>query len=233
MKLLNCNVLLIPPGVHKLASSSTSTKDIALTILSKSAPSMRRWRSTPTPRKLTPATLQLWESNRASRSVLVSRLNFLDWREQGRSFDHMALYSGEPVTATGGELPQRTNATGVSRGFFEIFSAHAVLGRTFLPEDLQPSKSIPAVIGYGLWQRAFASDPKVIGKTVHISGIECHVIGVAQPGFQFPDNTGLWLPFEAFPDDGSDRSGHNYSVVGHLKTDIPAVFRTTPGLSSS
>ena len=66
----------------------------------------------------------------------------------------------------------------------------------------------------------FGSDPNVIGKTVHISGIECHVVGVAPPGFQFPDNTELWVPFEAFPDDGSDRSGHNYSVVGRLKSGV-------------
>jgi putative ABC transport system permease protein len=165
--------------------------------------------------------VQLWESNRASRSVLVSRLNFLDWRNQSRSFDLMALYSGEPVTATGGDLPQRTNATAVSRGFFEIFPAHAVLGRTFLPDDLQPSASMPAVIGYGLWQRAFASNPNVTGRTVHISGIECHVVGVAPPGFQFPDNTEFWVPFEAFPDDGSEtRSAHNYWAVGRLKSGV-------------
>ena len=165
--------------------------------------------------------VQLWESNRASRSVLVSHLNFLDWRKQSRSFDLMALYSGEPVTATGGDLPERTNATAVSRGFFEIFSAHAVLGRTFLPDDLQPSAGIPAVIGYGLWQRAFASNPNVTGRTVHISGIECHVVGVAPPGFQFPDNTEFWVPSEAFPDDGSEtRSAHNYWVVGRLKSGL-------------
>jgi len=168
-----------------------------------------------------PARLvQLWESNRASRSVLVARLNFEDWRNQSRSFESMALYSGEPVTTTGGELPQRTNATQVSRGFFEIFAAHAVLGRTFAPEELQPSKSIPAVIGYSLWQRAFGSDANIIGKTVHISGIECHVVGVAPPGFQFPDNTEFWVPSEAFGNDGSDRSGHNYSVVGRLKSGV-------------
>ena len=121
--------------------------------------------------------VQLWESNRASRTVLVSSLNFLDWRGQNRSFESMALYSGGPVTATGGDLPQRTSGTEVSRGFFDVFNVHPVLGRTFSAGDLQVSVSLPAVIGYGLWQRAFASDPTVIGKTVHISGIECHVLG--------------------------------------------------------
>jgi putative ABC transport system permease protein len=165
--------------------------------------------------------VQLWESNRSSRSVLVSSPNFLNWRGQSHSFESMALYSGGPVTATGGDLPQRTSGTEVSRGFFDVFNVHPVLGRTFSAGDLQVSVSLPAVIGYGLWQRAFASDPKVIGKTVHISGIECHVIGVAQPGFQFPDNTELWIPFEAFPDDGSARSAHNYFVIGRLKGDVP------------
>ena len=165
--------------------------------------------------------VQLWESNRSSLSVLVASLNFLDWRGQSRSFESMALYAGGPVSATGGDLPQRTSGTEVSRGFFDVFNVHPVLGRTFSAGDLQVSASVPAVVGYGLWQRAFASDPKVIGKTVHISGIECHVIGVAQPGFQFPDNTELWIPFEAFPDDGSTRSAHNYFVIGRLKTGVP------------
>jgi putative ABC transport system permease protein len=168
-----------------------------------------------------PARLvQLWESNRASRTVLVSRLNFLDWRDQSHSFESMAVYAGGPVTATGGDLPQRTSGTEVSRGFFETFGMRAALGRTFLTEELQPSASVPAVIGYGLWQRVFASDPKVIGKTVHISGIECHVVGVASPGFLFPDKTEFWIPFEALPDDSS-RSAHNYFVAGHLKSRVP------------
>jgi putative ABC transport system permease protein len=60
----------------------------------------------------------------------------------------------------------------------------------------------------------------VIGKTVHISGIECHVVGVASPGFLFPDETEFWIPFEALPDDSS-RSAHNYFVAGRLKTGVP------------
>jgi putative ABC transport system permease protein len=168
-----------------------------------------------------PARLaQLWESNQWSRTVLVSRLNFLDWREQSHSFESMAVYAGGPVTATGGDLPQRTSGTEVSRGFFETFGMQPSLGRTFLAEELQPSASVPAVIGYGLWQRAFASDSKVIGKTVHISGIECHLVGVASPGFLFPDKTEFWIPFEALPDDSS-RSAHNYFVAARLKAGVP------------
>jgi putative ABC transport system permease protein len=98
-----------------------------------------------------PARLvQLWESNQWSRTVLVSRLNFLDWREQSHSFESMAVYAGGPVTATGGDLPQRTSGTEVSRGFFETFGVQPSLGRTFLAEELRPSASVPAVIGYGL-----------------------------------------------------------------------------------
>jgi len=164
--------------------------------------------------------VQLWESNRESRTVLVAWLNFLDWRTQSRSFESMAVYSGGPVTATGGDLPQRTSGTAVSRGFFEVFGMRPALGRIFLAEELQPSASVPAVIAYGLWQRAFASDPKVIGKTVHISGIECHLVGVASPGFLFPDKSELWIPSEALPDDSS-RSAHNYWVVGRLRTGVP------------
>jgi putative ABC transport system permease protein len=167
-----------------------------------------------------PARLvQLWESSHDSREIRVSLPNFLDWREQSRSFERMATYSGEPVTATGGELPQRTTATSVSRDFFAVFGVNAVLGRTFLPEEHQPG-DVAVVLGYGLWQRAFGSDAKAMGKIVRILGIPCHVVGVAPPGFRFPDDTELWIPAEVFPD-SSARSAHNYYVVGRLRPGMP------------
>ncbi|HKW97001.1 MAG TPA: ABC transporter permease [Bryobacteraceae bacterium] len=166
-----------------------------------------------------PARLvQLWESNRASRTIRVSHLNFLDWRSQSRSFEQMASYGAEPVTITGSDMPSRITAAAVSRGFFALFRIQAAIGRTFLPEEHQPGE-VAAVIGYGLWQRAFGADPRVIGRMIHVTGIPCHVVGVAPPDFRFPDDTELWIPSEVFPDD-SARSAHNDFVVGRLKAGI-------------
>jgi predicted permease len=167
-----------------------------------------------------PARLvQLWESSRGNREIRVSGLNFLDWRAQSRSFEAMALYADAgSVTAAGGDLPQRTTAAEVSRDFFAVFGVSAALGRTFLPEEHQPGE-VAAVMGYGLWQRAFGADPKAVGKTIHLSGIACHVVGIAPPGFHFPGGTELWIPLEVFPDD-STRSAHNYAVAGRLKPGV-------------
>lgn len=167
-----------------------------------------------------PARLvRLFESNKYSREVRVSRLNFLDWRAQSRSFEHMALYEEFGyVTATGGSIPQRIFATEVSRDFFALFGPSAVLGRTFLPEEHQPGDAA-VVMGYGLWRGAFGSDPNVIGKIIRISGIPCHIVGIAPPGFAYPHDTEIWVPLEVFPDD-STRSAHNFFVISRLKSGV-------------
>jgi putative ABC transport system permease protein len=163
--------------------------------------------------------VQLWESSRENHIIRVS-VNYLDWRRQSRSFDHMSAYAGGPVTAVGGELPERTTATAVTRGFFGVFGINAVLGRTFLDEEHRAGREGAAVLGYGLWKRSFGSDPNVIGKTIHMSGVRLRVVGVAAPGFQFPDSTELWTPLEIFGEESGERSAHNFWVVGRLKRGI-------------
>src|SRR6185295_10316636 len=111
-------------------------------------------------------------------------------------------------------------ATAVTRGFFGVFGVNAVLGRTFLDEEHQAGRGAAAVLGYGLWKRSFGSDPNVIGKTIHMSGVRLRVVGVAAPGFQFPDSTELWTPLEIFGEEAGERSAHNFWVVGRLKRGV-------------
>ena len=42
------------------------------------------------------------------------------------------------------------------------------------------------VLGHSLWKRLFGSDPKVVGRTVHLNGHPFTVIGVAPPNFTEP-----------------------------------------------
>jgi putative ABC transport system permease protein len=53
-----------------------------------------------------------------------------------------------------------------------------------------------------------------------MSGVRLRVVGVAAPGFQFPDSTELWTPLEIFGEESGERSAHNFWVVGRLKRGI-------------
>src|SRR5215468_5795879 len=59
----------------------------------------------------------------------------------------------------------------VSGNYYSVLGVNAALGRTIGPDDDRaPGESFVCVISYGYWQRRFAGDPSVVGKTIHIGG---------------------------------------------------------------
>ena len=55
------------------------------------------------------------------------------------------------------------------------------------------------ILSHGLWQRRFAGDPALVGRTVQIDGTQYEVIGIAPKNFDFPLGAELWgaLAFDA------------------------------------
>src|SRR5262249_38264363 len=75
--------------------------------------------------------------------------------------------------------------------FFDILQVHAVLGRTFVPEDGVPGHDNVAVLTYPLWQELFRGDPGVIGATIRLGDVSRQVVGVLPAAFHFPSGTVL------------------------------------------
>ena len=69
----------------------------------------------------------------------------------------------------------------VSSGYFEVLGVVPVLGRALDERDLMRADG--AVIGYGLWERAFGRDPGVLGRTLRIGGRPYTIVGVASREF--------------------------------------------------
>ncbi len=143
---------------------------------------------------------------------------FLDWRDQLNSFEQIAAVNADKngVNLTTDAEPERVAAREVTTNFFDTLGVMAHLGRTFYADEAPPGKNHVAVLGYGLWQRAFGGDADLIGKTISLNGNSFDVIGIAPPGFDYPGNIELWIPI-AF---GSDRIlGHAImpEVIGRLK----------------
>jgi len=54
----------------------------------------------------------------------------------------------------------------VSGNYFDVLGVRPVLGRSFTPvEDRAPNAHPVVVLSYGLWQRQFRSDPKLVGRS--------------------------------------------------------------------
>jgi len=164
--------------------------------------------------------LWLAEVNERGREGQVAYRNFLDWREQSHSFTLMSAFADFPVIVAGGELPQSTRGALADENFFATLGASARLGRTFTPDEVKTGVTPVAVIGYGLWQRAFGGDPEVVGRRLRMSGIAATVIGVMSPGFAWPEKTEIWVPITATGDPGyTVRTGHNWHVLGRLRSE--------------
>jgi macrolide transport system ATP-binding/permease protein len=127
------------------------------------------------------------------------------------------------ASATGLQFPQTTgasepvSATVVSGNYFQVLGAHANYGRIFLAEEDSPSAQPVVLLSDRFWERRFARDPGVLGRTIFLNGTAATIIGIARRDFggTWLVATDLWMPISlkvrAFPaiDDG-------YRLYGRL-----------------
>ena len=161
----------------------------------------------------------------------ISQPNAKDVGERARSFSSVMMFTGTGVSMTIEGKPQSFAAELVSGNFFDVLGVQAALGRTFRPDEDQPGAAGVIVLTYGLWQRYFASNPGVIGKTVLLNGQGFTVVGVMPRGFKGTAVVGgpdLWLPMAThdqvlagvLKENYNDRRFLNFSAVGRLRPGI-------------
>src|SRR5271165_1009058 len=87
--------------------------------------------------------------------------NYNIWQQQSSIFQQVAAYDlgGAGINLTGGDHPEQLLASHVTAGYFALFGAPVVAGRTFTAAEDSPNGGHVAVLSYGLWKRHFAGDP--------------------------------------------------------------------------
>lgn len=71
----------------------------------------------------------------------------------------------------------------VTGDFFGTFRLQPALGRLLSPSDGRTGQPLVAVLSHAYWERRFASDPGVVGRSVLLQGKPCTIVGVAPAGF--------------------------------------------------
>jgi putative ABC transport system permease protein len=77
-----------------------------------------------------------------------------------------------------------------------------------------------AVLGYGLWQRRFGADPRIIGATISLDEKAYTVIGVMPEGFDFPKPVELWTPLALGNEAWNERREQSLQVLARLKAGV-------------
>ena len=168
--------------------------------------------------------LLLLRRNNVSRGVQqmgVTQHDFYDWREQQTSFEGLSILDGTTVNLSDGADPERYRGAFVSANMFDLLEVRPVIGRTFLAEDDAAGAPLTVLLGYDVWERRYALDSAVIGRSIRLNGEAAAVIGVMPDGFRFPANESLWLPRRDERAQLTARgNGSTFTVMGRLKDGI-------------
>ncbi|MFI4944621.1 MAG: ABC transporter permease [Burkholderiales bacterium] len=136
---------------------------------------------------------QVWKGKPVS---YYSPQNFLDVEAQAKSFERLAALDTGGFTLTGKGAAARLEGGTVSVGFFEVLHVRPTLGRVFVAGENEPGRDKVVVLGHKLWQDRFGGDPGVVGQAIEIDRETRTVVGVAPPGFSYPEGTELWVPLQ-------------------------------------
>jgi putative ABC transport system permease protein len=155
----------------------------------------------------------------------ISYLDFTNWSQQSDLFASTAAYwTGNADLSGDGAEPEAVPRAGVTTGFFSVLGVQPALGRAFVLEDDKPAsfnggRGTVAIISHGLWKRRFGSDPAIIGRVVQMKSRPLTVIGVMPPGFEYPEQTQIWVN-SAVNLSEEPRDNRAWSAIGRLNSNV-------------
>ncbi len=117
----------------------------------------------------------------------VSYLDFLDYQQQSTVFTDITAYNLDLVGLGTDGRAERVITAEVPSNFFSMLGIHPAAGRLINPgEGDQPRSANVVVLGYSYWQKRFAGDPSIVGRSVSFDGHQATVIGVVEKQFHGP-----------------------------------------------
>ena len=168
----------------------------------------------------------LWGNSKSEERLKgrnqVSATDAADYRSQSSVFEEVATFAGWYPIMSGDTEAERIPAIQVGDGFFKVMKGTPVLGRVFTPEEQEDGKDFVIVLSHALWQRRFAGDPNIVGKSVLLNGRPYNVVGVMGPDFR-PLPASLVAPEGQFyrpiaeKYDDTARDERHLRAIGRLK----------------
>ncbi len=138
------------------------------------------------------------------RFSYTSYLNYLDIRDRTTSFDGVVAFASITAgfAAQSNALPQMTVGMVVSGNLLQVLGVQPRMGRAFrADEDKVPGRDAVVVLSHGMWEQ-LGSDPRILGRSVKIAGIDFTVVGVAPSSFTGPDRNrhpAFYVPVMMWP----------------------------------
>jgi putative ABC transport system permease protein len=168
--------------------------------------------------------LVLWEKNpslnRFRMAVAVG--NFREWSQQARMVEGVAGVFDARINLTGGPNgrvdPEELKVERVSASMFPMLGVQPILGRAFQPDEDRPGHGNFALLSQSLWERKFAADPLIAGKTIRLRDQPYTVVGVLPLGFGVLDpSVDVYVPLALNANDPHFTGARMLMVVARLR----------------
>ncbi len=120
---------------------------------------------------------------------------FAEMKASAHSFTEIGAFTGEESpTLSGGAEPEVLKSVRVSANFLHILGVDPLRGRAFRAEEDSPGGPPVVMISAELWQRRFAGNPAIVGRTATLAGTPYTIVGVLPPRFSFPvPDLDVWM----------------------------------------
>ena len=173
----------------------------------------------------------VWIANRETSGLSGQTTqvgHMLDLRERTQSLSavtgYFAFYGvGDNLLSGRGE-PERLSGVPVSDNFFDVLGVKPLLGRVFSAQECKWNGPKAVMLGHGLWQRRFGSDPAIVGTTLTLNDEAHTVVGVLPASFDFASifspgsHFDLYFPFPLSQE--TNRWGNTMAMIGRLKPGV-------------
>ncbi len=121
----------------------------------------------------------------------LSNAQYFHFREHADAFDRVGVWQITGQTAQVSDEAIRAISAIVSTDMMALLGAQAAHGRVIGPHDNRPDAAPVVMLSHEFWQREFAGDPAVIGRSLELEGQTLEIIGIMAPGVRLPGDSGL------------------------------------------
>jgi predicted permease len=155
---------------------------------------------------------------------------YLDIKAENKVFEEVAATIDSSFNITGGAASERVEGARVSSSLFYVIGTQPMLGRAFTADEDEQGKPTTAILSYGFWQRRFAGDPNVIGKTLTLNGNTVQIVGVMPSDFSLNkevmptvnkiSNAEMLLSLPMGWGKRTTRTNEDYNIFGKLRDGV-------------
>jgi len=160
----------------------------------------------------------------------VAAQEYLDYRQQNKSFSSVAAFESDGFNLTGEGQPLRIRASRMTASALPTLGVSPMIGRTFTSEEDSAGSDNVVDLSYSLWQNQYHGDANILGRTIKLDEKPYTVIGVMPPSFHFPfdgkpssEMADLWLPIGFSPEVLAPQNRvmeFGVGLIGRLKPDV-------------